>query len=153
MSHDLADTAARTKPSRQDGPAERRRGRNVALWAVQVVTAAAFALAAAMKLTGTPEAVATFDTIGFGDWFRHGVAVLELVGAVAVLVPRLAGLAGLAFVGLMGGALVTHLVVIGDGAVNTLPFLLLSALVAWGRRQSTAALVADVRFGTGSGAR
>lgn len=113
---------------------------NVALWIVQALTAASFLFAAVAKFAGEPTVVATFDAIGVGDWLRYFVGCLEALGAIAVLVPRLAGLAGLALVALMAGAALTHLVIIGEGTEMTAPFLLLSVVVAWGRRHSIGGL-------------
>lgn len=118
-------------------PTARARVLTVTLWVFQLVTAAAFLLAAVAKLAGVAQVVATFDAIGLGDWFRYLIAVLEIAGAAALLIPRLAGPAALAFVGLMVGALVTHLAVIGSGTGTVVPLLLLSAVIAWGRRRST----------------
>ncbi|MGW0227082.1 DoxX family protein [Actinopolymorpha singaporensis] len=121
-------------------PASTGRAVNVGLWVVQVVTALAFVLAALGKFGGDPMVVATFDRIGFGDWFRYVIGVLELLGAVALLVPPLAGLAGLAFVALMVGAAVVTVAVAGGSVVLPVGLLVLSALVAWGRWRSTARL-------------
>jgi putative oxidoreductase len=55
--------------------------------AVRVMLAIAFVGAAAFKLTGHPAAVEEFDTIGLGQWFRYVTAVLEISGAVLLLVP------------------------------------------------------------------
>ncbi|MET9021573.1 DoxX family protein [Actinopolymorpha sp. NPDC004070] len=125
------DTAPRTST---------RRATNVGLWVVQAVTALAFVFAALGKFGGDPMVVATFDEIGFGDWFRYLIAVLEILGAVALFVPRLAGLAGLAFVGLMVGALIVTVAVVGGSVVMPLALLVLSAVIAWGRRRSTTKL-------------
>ncbi|GAA2758016.1 DoxX family protein [Actinopolymorpha rutila] len=116
------------------------RAANVGLWVVQVVTALAFLFAALGKFGGDPMVVATFDKIGFGDWFRYFIGVLEVLGAVALFVPRLAGLAGLAFVALMVGAVVVTVAVVGGSVVLPLALLVLSAVIAWGRRRSTARL-------------
>ncbi|MBA0126623.1 DoxX family protein [Haloechinothrix sp. YIM 98757] len=118
--------------------AGRGRASTIVLWAVQIITAAGFALAASAKFAGDPAVVETFDAIGFGDWFRYLIAVLELAGAVALLVSLLAGLAGLAFVGLMAGAVLVHLVVLGEGVAAALPLLALAAIVALARRGRTA---------------
>ncbi|GAA2364738.1 hypothetical protein GCM10009854_50320 [Saccharopolyspora halophila] len=118
---------------------------NVVLWVVQVLLAAAFLFAAGAKFAGDPAVVATFDAIGAGAWLLYLVAVLEALGAIALLIPRLAGLAGAAFVALMIGALVTHLVVLGEGTLGVLPILVLSALVAWGRRRSIGELARSLR--------
>jgi putative oxidoreductase len=112
---------------------------------VQVVTAAGFLLAAGAKFAGAAPVVATFDAIGLGDWLRYTIGVLEVLGAIALLVPRVAGLAGLAFVVLLVGAAFTHVVIIGQGVANTVPLLVLSAVVAWGRRSTTADLMRLVR--------
>lgn len=136
-----------TSSTRSSASVRRGQGRvaNVALWAAQVVAAIAFLMAAAMKLSGAAPAVAAFDAIGLGDWFRYLMAALEIAGAVALLIPVLSGLAGLAFVGLMVGAIATHLFVVGDGAAPLVVYLLLAAVIAWGRRSRTAELVDVVR--------
>lgn len=138
---------AATSSTARSASVPRRQGRaaNIALWATQVVAAIAFLMAAAMKLTGAAPAMAAFDAIGLGDWFRYLMAVLEIAGAVALLIPVLSGLAGLAFVGLMVGAIATHLFVIGEGAAPLVVYVVLAAVIAWGRRNRTAELVSVVR--------
>lgn len=122
------------------------RGANIALWVVQVVTAAVFLMAAFAKFTGDAQAVATFEAIGFGDWFMYLIAGLETAGAVALLIPILSGLAGLAFVGLMIGAIVFGVAVFGGaGVAIPVVVLVLAAIIAWGRRGRTAELVGLVR--------
>lgn len=124
-------------------PAPLRPAWHRTLWVVQVVAAVGFAAAAAAKLSGSPEVVATFRAIGGGDWLRYLVAALELAGAVALFVPRLVGLAGVAFVALTVGATVTQLVT-GASPVMALLMLVLSAVIAWGRRSSIGRLRADL---------
>ena len=133
-------------PTRQEVEAARPRSRfkNIALWVVQVVAALGFLLAALGKFSGDPQIVATFDAIGLGDWFRYLVGALEVAGSGALFIPRLAGVAGLAFVGLMVGAVVTELALAGPVALP-LALLVLSAVVAWGRWRSAARLWAGVR--------
>ncbi|SDK89674.1 DoxX family protein [Nonomuraea jiangxiensis] len=116
----------------------------IALWALQVVVAGFFLMSALGKFTNAEPSASTFEAIGLGDWFRHFVGVLELLGAVALFVPRLAGPAGLALVALMAGATLTELFVLGGGGVLPLILLALSAVIAWGRRESTARLWSSV---------
>jgi hypothetical protein len=63
-----------------------------------------------------------------------------------MFVPRLTGLAALCFVALMIGAVIATLAV-GGGMLAVIPavVLVLVAIVAWGRRDSTRALVAQLR--------
>ncbi len=115
------------------------------LWIVQVVTALGFLLAALGKFASDPEVVATFDAIGVGDWLRYLLGVLEIAGAIALFIPRLTGLAGLAFVALTTGAVLAHVFVVGSDVAVPVPLLVLSALVAWGRWGTTVALFDRVR--------
>jgi putative oxidoreductase len=125
-------TASRTATSR---------GANIALWVLQGLTAAFFASAAAAKLAGTAQMVQLFDDIGVGQWFRYAVAILEIAGAIGLLIPRLTGLAALGLVGLMLGAVATHLFIVGGNPASALVGLVLVAVIAWFRRDRTAALL------------
>lgn len=110
------------------------------------MAAAVFVLGALPKLAGAPQAVAGFDAIGFGDWVRYLIGALEVAGAAALLVPLLAGVAGLAFVGLMIGAVLTQLLVFGgEMVIYPTAMLVLVAIIAWGRRRRTARLVELMR--------
>jgi uncharacterized membrane protein YbaN (DUF454 family) len=62
-----------------------------------------------------------------------------------MFIPRLTGLAATCFVALMIGA-VTMTLAIGGGALAVIPatVLVLAAVVAWGRRDSTRRLIHDV---------
>ena len=64
---------------------------------------------------------------------RHVVGALEIAGAVGLLVPRLSGLAALGLVGLMVGATLTNVFVLGTSPLLPLGLLVVSGLVAWGR--------------------
>jgi putative oxidoreductase len=120
------------------------RRRTVVLWTLQVLLALMFIVAsAAPKFAGEAYAVAIFEQIGAGQWFRYVVGALELAGGVGLLVPRLAGLAALGLVGLMIGAGYTQVVVLQNPVFVITPIILgvLAAVVAWGRRDSIARLL------------
>jgi uncharacterized membrane protein len=114
---------------------------NFALWALQALLAIMFAMAGASKVFGDPAMVEMFATIGIGQWFRYLVGVLEIAGALGVLVPRLSGLAALGLVCLMVGATLTNAVVLGASPLLPLALLVVGALVAWGRRARTGAAI------------
>ncbi|MEV0051148.1 DoxX family protein [Saccharopolyspora shandongensis] len=115
-----------------------RRGANVALWVLQILLAAFFVFASAPKLLGEPTAVQMFDLIGLGQWFRYLTGGLELLGAIGLLVPRLAGAAALGLAGVMVGATITQVFVFQAPVMALMPFalVLLFLVVAWGRRRS-----------------
>lgn len=132
----------RTTDDRLVEPATTRgRARTIALWALQFLLAFQFAGGGWLKLSGAPVMVEMFATIGAGQWFRFLVGALEVAAAVGLLVPRLAGLAALGLCGLMVGATLTNLLILDADPWVALVLLLLSAIVAWGRRNEIAALL------------
>ena len=114
---------------------------NIALWVSQVLLAAYF-VHSGVSLLGD-DFVGKFDRIGSGQWLRYVTGVLEIAGALGLLVPRLCGLAAAGLVGVMAGAVVTELFVLGDSAGAVLPAVLLvaAAVVAVGRRDTVRALL------------
>ena len=124
---------------------QRRRG-NVALWCLQVLCAGVFVMAAIPKLTADPQAVAGFAALGLGTTGMYVIGALELAGAIGLLIPRLAGPAGLGLVALMIGAVLSTLLLVGAAMVAfPLAVLVLVAIIAWGRRRSTADFIALAR--------
>jgi putative oxidoreductase len=105
------------------------------VWLLQVAGAAMFLLAGGMKLAGAPEPAHAFAALG-APWMLYVTGVLEVLGGVALLVPRLAVYAALLLAGVMTGAVLTHLVVIGGSAVPALVLLLaMLGIVALRREQ------------------
>jgi hypothetical protein len=126
-----------------DTPAVGRTGNllNVALWVLQVGAAAMLGMAGFAKLTGAPEMIALFDAVGVGQWFRYATGALEVLGAVLLLVPALAGVGALVLVPVMLGAVLTHLFVIGGSPAIPLGLLAVVASVAFARRDRTLRLL------------
>jgi uncharacterized membrane protein len=137
-----------TAPSTSTAPGRRTgRAANRALWVLQGLTAALFVFAAVPKLTADPMAVAGFTMMGLGTTGMYIVGVLEILGAVALLIPVLCGLAALAQVALMVGAVATTLIFFGSGPVLVPPVVVLAvvSVLAWARRSRTVALIALIR--------
>ncbi|GAA3726460.1 putative membrane protein YphA (DoxX/SURF4 family) [Spinactinospora alkalitolerans] len=135
-----------TDASSTGGTAAPGRRANIALWALQIPTALFFALASALpKLIAHPSAVEGFEAMGTGAWFMYLIGVLELAGAVALLIPILSGLSALAFIGLMIGAFITQVVMFdGQNAATPIIIMVVMAVIAWGRRGRTAQLAERV---------
>ena len=109
------------------------RGMNIALWALQVLLAAAFLMAGASKLAGAEMMVGQFEAIGLGQWFRYLTGGLEIAAAILLLIPRLSGYGALLLIPIMLGAAAAHLVVFKNSPAVPLVLLGLAAVVAWGR--------------------
>jgi putative oxidoreductase len=112
-------------------------GKNVVLWVLQIAGAAMFLMAGTSKLAGAPAMVQVFGAIGWGQWFRYLTGFLEVAGAVALLIPALAGFGALWLTAVMAGAIIAHLTVLGGNPAIPVALLLAMAAVAWGRRERT----------------
>ena len=118
------------------------RGRVVGAWIVQGLLAAAFLAAGGAKLAGVPMMVQVFDQIGMGQWFRIVTGLVEVIGAVALVVPGFAAL-GAAWLGAtMFFAVLTHLFVLHTSATPAVILLALNVLVVWLRRDQLVAVLA-----------
>ena len=118
---------------------------NVGLWILQIGAAGMFLMVGFLKLSGDPQMVGLFDAIGLGQWFRYVTGSLEVLGAILLLVPRLSGLGALLLVGVMLGAVPTHLFVVGGSPLPAIILLIVTGVVTWGRRERTMNIFAGRR--------
>ncbi len=118
---------------------------NVGLWILQIGAAGMFLMVGFFKLSGDPRMVGLFDAIGVGQWFRYVTGSLEVLGAILLLTPRLSGLGALLLVGVMLGAVATHLFLVGGSPLGAIILLIVTGVIAWGRRKRTMNLLAEIR--------
>lgn len=82
-------------------------------WILRLTAAVILAQTLWFKFTAAPESVYIFDKVGLGAPGRIGSGVAELIAAILLVIPRTAWLgAGLA-IAVMGGAIMSHLTVLG----------------------------------------
>jgi len=110
---------------------------NVMLWVLQIAAAGMFFMVGFLKLSGNAQLVGLFEAIGLGQWFRYLTGTLEVAGAFLLLIPRTSGLGALMLAGVMVGAVVTHLFIVGGSPLMAVILLVVTGVVAWGRRQRT----------------
>jgi len=111
-------------------------------WVCQVVAAVILLQTLYFKLTGAPEPIYIFTTIGMEPWGRYGSAAVELVAGILLLVPSMAGIGAVLALGVISGAIFFHLTTLGivvmdDGGtlfVMALVVFACSLTVAWLRR-------------------
>ena len=118
---------------------------NVGLWLLQIGAAGMFLMVGFLKLSGNPQLVALFEAIGLGQWFRYLTGTLEVAGAFLLLLPRTSGLGALMLAGVMTGAVVTHVFIVGGSPLGAIILLVVTGVVAWGRRQRTMNLLTGLR--------
>jgi putative oxidoreductase len=126
-------------------PLRRSRVGLIALWGLQIGLATLFLFAGGSKLAGAPAMVALFDAIGVGQWFRYVTGLIEVMSAVALLVPALAPFGALLLASTMVGAIATHLFIVGGSPAAPALLLLGSLVVLWARRHSLAATVSRLQ--------
>ncbi|XLS28314.1 DoxX family protein [Flavobacteriaceae bacterium M23B6Z8] len=65
------------------------------------------------KFTAHPDSVYIFTEIGLEPFGRIGIGVLELIAAILLLIPRTIWLGAILTVGIIGGAIMSHLTILG----------------------------------------
>lgn len=84
------------------------KGKKIVLWIVSIVLAAMFLFAGSPKLLTPGKVVPMFVAYGYAPWFATLIGISEVLGAVGLLVPRLAALAAAGLSIIMVGAFFTH---------------------------------------------
>jgi len=105
-------------------------------WALRGGVGLAFVAIGWEKFPAGTDWVGLFQAIGLGQWFRYFTGVVEIVGGLLVLVPRMAA-GGLALLALtMLAASLIHIFVLGHpaNAVITTAIALALGGFGWSRR-------------------
>ncbi len=82
-------------------------------WIPQIIGALILLQTLYFKFTAAPESVFIFTKIGIEPWGRIGTGVMELIAAILLLVPSLKHWGAALALGIMGGAIMGHLFVLG----------------------------------------
>ncbi len=85
----------------------------VVSWLCRVTAAVILLQTLFFKFTGAPESVYIFTKIGMEPWGRYGTGVVELIASVLLLSRCHAWLGALLALGVISGAIVSHLTVLG----------------------------------------
>ena len=130
----MTTLAQRTWNGAEGRPTRRSRTLGGILWTLQIVSAVMFVMAGASKLAGAPMMVQMFDTIGIGQWFRYATGTIEVVSALLLLIPPMSAYAAAVLTATMGGAILTHLFIIGGNPAVPVLLMATTATIAWLRR-------------------
>jgi len=103
----------------------------VTSWVLRVVAAIILLQTLFFKFTAAPESVYIFTKVGAEPWGRIGLGVVELIAAILLLVPRTAWLGAGIAIGVMAGAIISHLTVLGIVVMNDGGLLLILALTVF----------------------
>jgi putative oxidoreductase len=82
-------------------------------WVLQLAVAGILLQTLFFKFTGAEESVYIFTTLGAEPWGRIGSGIVELVASILLLVPATASAGAIMALGVMAGAILSHLTVLG----------------------------------------
>lgn len=86
---------------------------NIFSWVLQVIVAVILLQTLFFKFTGAAESVYIFTTLGAEPWGRIGSGIVELIASVLLLTPRTVWLGALLSLGVISGAIMSHLTMLG----------------------------------------
>src|SRR6266566_2939522 len=96
------------------------RAQTVLSWVLQLSVAGILLQTLFFKFTGAEESVYIFSTVGrflnlpsMEPWGRIGSGVVELIASLLLLVPETASIGAVLTVGVMAGAILSHIVILG----------------------------------------
>jgi uncharacterized membrane protein YphA (DoxX/SURF4 family) len=82
-------------------------------WVLRLAAAGILLQTLFFKFTAAPESVYIFTKVGLEPWGRIGSGVVELIAALLILSPRLTWLGSTIAIGVMAGAILSHLTLLG----------------------------------------
>lgn len=87
--------------------------KNIIYWGARLVAAILMIQTLYFKFTASEESVYIFTTVGMEPWGRYGIGIAELIASVLLLVSATAWLGAVLAFGIMAGAIVMHLAILG----------------------------------------
>ncbi len=102
-------------------------------WVLRATTAVILLQTLFFKFTGAKESVYIFSTLGLEPWGRIGSGIAELIASVLLLIPSTVLYGALLSLGVISGAIISHLTKLGISlpAVDDHGELFALALVVW----------------------
>jgi hypothetical protein len=110
-------------------------GLTIFSWILRIIAAVILLQTLYFKFTAAPESVYIFTKVGAEPYGRIGSGIVELIAAILLLTPRFNWLGSLLALGVMAGAIIGHLTILGievQGDKGLLFGLALTVFVATG---------------------
>jgi len=85
----------------------------ILFWAARIIAAVIMLQTLFFKFTASSESVYIFTMVGMEPWGRIGVGVMELGASILILISTTAWIGAAVALGLMGGAIIMHLTILG----------------------------------------
>ena len=104
---------------------------SVTSWVLQAIVALILFQTLFFKFTAAEESVYIFSTLGMEPWGRIGSGAVELIACVLLLHPRTVPLGAILAMGVISGAIVSHLTKLGVVVKNDGGLLFFLALLVF----------------------
>ena len=106
--------------------------KNILSWIVRVVAAVILLQTLYFKFSGHEDSIYIFSQLGLEPGGRIGIGILELITAILLVVTRTAGIGAILGLGIISGAIFSHLTKLGievQGDGGTLFYLAVTVFV------------------------
>ena len=87
-------------------------------WIFRIVASGILLQTLFFKFSGAEESIYIFSTLGIEPYGRIGSGIAELIVAILILIPRTTWIGALGAIGIMTGAIASHLFVLGIEVQN-----------------------------------
>ena len=111
---------------------EQKKSTAIFLWALRLLAALIMLQTLYYKFSAADESVYIFTKLGLEPYGRIGIGVLELIASILILIPRTTVYGAVLALGLMGGALMSHITKLGIVVNNDSGQLFIYALLVFG---------------------
>jgi putative oxidoreductase len=101
-------------------------------WVLRLTAAVILVQTLFFKFTGAEESVYIFRTLGMEPWGRFGSGAVELVASALLLWTPTVALGAAVALGVMSGAIVSHLTTLGVEVLGDGGLLFVLACIVWG---------------------
>ena len=92
---------------------------NIASWILQIIVAVILFQTLFFKFTGAQESVYIFTKLGAEPWGRIGSGIVELIAVILLLIPSTVTIGAILSMGVISGAIMSHLTKLGIVVVNS----------------------------------
>ena len=99
------------------------------IWFLRIVASSILLQTLFFKFSGAEESVYIFSKLGMEPYGRIGSGIAELIAAILILIPKTTWMGALLACGIMTGAILSHLFVLGIAVENDGGLLFVLALI------------------------
>ena len=99
------------------------------MWFLRIVASSILLQTLFFKFSGAEESIYIFSKLGMEPYGRIGSGIIELVAATLILIPKTTWMGALLACGIMTGAILSHLFILGIAVENDGGLLFVLALI------------------------